>query len=216
MNINIDIVNRALEAAGQERLVPEEMTAERESTRWRLVRDIYLQVILTTLAKTTWTSRIKRAKLEPLTETENLSGYFFQYILPYDCVRPEALNGNDEYIVEGHVLYTDREEAILQYVSSARRDPLTERTEEELSEDYPDYDEITFDATLQECIEYQLAAKIALKITGNADLANYLFSQAMVYEAEAKKATLEHYHSKEQGESWWGDMMGLSVEGKTR
>lgn len=276
MNINIDIVNRALEAAGQERLVEEEMTEERESTRWRLIRDIYLQVILTTLSKTTWTSRIRRAKLEsalkedaepehegnkylvlqdcffenhyykkdeyayfpegkevpesffellpvdpeqPVEEKEyieNLTDYYYAYFIPYDCARPEALKDNAEYITEGNILYTNSENAVLQYVSDNRRDPSKERTEEELTEDYPEYNPIVFDPTLQECIEYQLAAKIALKITGDANLSNYLFSQAMLYEAEAKKATLEHYHSKEQGEAWWGESMGLSVEGKTR
>ena len=50
MNINKDIVNRALEAAGQERLTDEDI--EKNSARWRLIKDNYLSVILTTLAKT--------------------------------------------------------------------------------------------------------------------------------------------------------------------
>lgn len=235
MNINRDIANRALEAAGQERLNDQDI--EKESARWRLIKDNYLSVILTTLSKTTWTSRLKRIKLTE-SDSENLTAYGHKYLLPVDCAKPEALNENAEYITEGNFLYTDIAEAVLQYVSNEKKaepepeepaedteeisEELTDESEElpetpaeeEPEEDYPEYGDIDFDPALKEYIELQLAAKLALKITGDQGTFNLLYSQAMIIENNARKATLEHAHSKEQGEEWWGDRIGLSVEGK--
>lgn len=219
MNINRDIANRALEAAGQERLNAQDI--EKDSARWRLIKDNYLSVILTTLSKTTWTSRLKRIKLTE-SDSENLTVYDHKYLLPVDCAKPEALNENAEYITEGNFLYTDIAEAVLQYVSNEKKaepepeEPAedTEEITEEPEEDYPEYGDIDFDPALKEYIELQLAAKLALKITGDQGTFNLLYSQAMIIENNARKATLEHAHSKEQGEEWWGDRIGLSVEGK--
>ena len=245
MQINRDIVNRALEAAGQERL--NEKDIETQSTRWRLIKDSYLSLILSTLSKTAWTSRITRAEL---TEAEggNLTNYAYKYRLPADCAKPESLKDNTEYITEGDYLYTDTPGAILVYVSNGfvgkryTETPVTEKTfpegvfyffDEETEEyiqadeydsdktyysviedDYPEYDNIRYDPALSEYLEYALASKIAIKITGDQNLATYLFNQALITEDRAKKATLEAAHSKEQGEPFWGDLLGLSVEGR--
>lgn len=210
MNIDRGIVDRALEAAGQERLTDEDVT--NNSARWRLIKDNYLAVILSTLFKTAWTSRIKRARLELDEESDNLSDYIYKYFIPADCAKPEELKDKSEYIVEGSFLYTDTMDAILVYVSNEKRSG--ELTEDEEEEDYPEYGEMDFDPSLREYIELQLAAKIALKITGDQNTFGLLYNQAMIIENNAKKATLEHAHSKDQGEQWWGDRIGLSVEGK--
>lgn len=210
MNINIDIVNRALEAAGQERLNDDDII--KNSTRWRLIKDNYLAVILTTLNNTAWASQIRRKRLEEA-EIENLSDYAVVYYLPHDCAKPEALNDNGEYIVEGRYLYTNSPCNILQYVSNGRRTE-EEITEEMQEEDYPEYNDLDFDPSLSEYIELLLAAKIALKITGDPNTYGLLYNNAMLIENNARKANLEHAHSKEQGEPWWGDQIGLSVEGK--
>ncbi len=207
MNINKDIVNRALEAAGQERLTDEDI--EKNSSRWRLIKDNYLSVILTTLAKTTWTSQLKREKLKEA-EASNFTGYDYVYLLPVDCAKPEELQDEAEFNVEGKYLYTNSPMAVLLYVSNGKRKPEDILSEEE---DYPEYDDFDFDPSLSEYIELQLAAKIALKITGNMQTFGLLYNQAMVIENNARKATLEHAHSKEKGAAWWGDLMGLSVEG---
>lgn len=217
MNINLEIANRALEAVGQERLNDEDI--EKNSARWRLIKDNYLSVILTTLAKTTWTSRLKRAKLTLDEDGENLTDYGYKYFLPIDCEKPEGLNDKGEYIVEGRFLYTNSADAVLQYVSNEKRNPINEELSDEeqdaiLSEDYPEYGEMEFDPSLKEYIELQLAAKISLKITGDINTFNLLYQQALIIENDARKATLEHAHSKEQGQAWWGDMIGLSVEGE--
>lgn len=207
MNINKDIVNRALEAAGQERLSDEDI--EKNSSRWRLIKDNYLSVILTTLAKTTWTSQLKREKLKEA-EASNFTGYDYVYLLPVDCAKPEELQDEAEFNVEGKYLYTNSPMAVLLYVSNGKRKPEDILSEKE---DYPEYDDFDFDPSLSEYIELQLAAKIALKITGNMQTFGLLYNQAMVIENNARKATLEHAHSKEKGAAWWGDQMGLSVEG---
>lgn len=212
MIINHDIANRALEAAGQERLTDGDISTN--SARWRLIKDNYLSIILSTLNKTTWTSRLKRARLQEADRetTENLTDYSYMYVLPYDCEKPEQLKEDGLYIVEGRYLYTDEANAVLIYVSNEKRQG--ELTPEEEQEDYPEYGNIDFDPSLQEYIELQLAAKIALKITGDKETFNLLVRQAMIIENNAKKATLEQAHSKGQGSPWWGDQIGLSVDGK--
>lgn len=209
MNIDKNLVNRALEAAGQERLIESDVTEE--STRWRLIKDNYLSVILSTLSKTTWTCLLTRAPLEQDTETENLTEYGYKYILPIDCARPEALADEGTYIVEGKYLYTDSPSAVLLYVTNGKRAEISDAQAEE---DYPEYGELVLGEPLTEYIELLLAAKIALKITGSQETFQLLYQQALIIENNVKKANLEAAHSKEKGEAWWGDRMGLNVEGK--
>ena len=203
MKINEEIVNRALEAAGQERLTDKDK--ETNSSRWRLIQDSYLSLILSTLSKTTWTSQLKRTRLYPSEEAENLSDYAFVYILPADCARVEGLRDEGEYIVEGIYLYTNSADAILIYVSNGYTSTPIK------GDDYENYVDLNFDAPLSEYLEKALASKIALKITGDANLSNMLFNQALLSEAQAKKASLEAAHSKDKGEQWWGDLIGLNV-----
>lgn len=242
MKINKEIVNRALEAAGQEQLNDGDI--ENNSARWRLIKDNYLSVILTTLSKTSWACATVRAKLTEDEESENYTNYGYKYFLPVDCAKAEALQDNSEYIIEGKFLYTNTPEAVLVYVSNGKlpedvqpeepEEPSEEVPEEpvegeetpeepseeeeippeEDTEEYPGYKEPYLDDALKEYIELQLAAKIALKITGDKQTFQLLYSQALVIEDNARKASLEHAHSKEQGEDWWGDRIGLSVEGK--
>ena len=102
MNINWEIVNRALNKIGEEPILEEEKK-EKTSTRIRLVYDFYLSTILETLHNTAWTSQIKRTKLI-FAEVENLTDYENVYILPIDCAKPIALKDNSEYKVEGNFL----------------------------------------------------------------------------------------------------------------
>lgn len=115
MNIDRDLVNRALEKAGQEPLVEDDIT--KNTARWRLVKSFYLPTILETLSHTSWTSRKKRAKLV-LFEGDNYSDYAYAYRLPLDCAKPEELLNNDEFLTEGNILYTDAQDAVLLYISN--------------------------------------------------------------------------------------------------
>lgn len=210
MNINKKLVNRALEAAGQEQLTEDEIT--NNSARWRLVKDNYLSVILTTLSKTSWACATVRSELTEDDESDNLTEYGYKYFLPTDCAKAESLSDNSEYIIEGNYLYTNTEDAVLVYVSNGKLP--ADDIDEDSEDDYPEYAEPNLDDALSEYIELQLASKIALKITGDKQTFQLLYSQALVIEDNARKASLEHAHSKEQGEEWWGDRIGLSVEGK--
>lgn len=116
MNINIDIVARALIKAGEEPLTPEEI-ANKKGTRWRMIEELYQATVLEELASVAWTSQKKRARLE-LSEEENLTTYLYAYELPIDCAKPVALNSEKTWLIEGGNLYTNDPEAILIYVTN--------------------------------------------------------------------------------------------------
>lgn len=115
MNINIDIVARALIKAGEEPLTPEEIE-NKKGTRWRMIQEIYQATIFEELSSVAWTSQKKRARLE-LSEEENLTTYLYSYELPIDCAKPVALNSEKTWLIEGGNLFTNDPEAILIYVS---------------------------------------------------------------------------------------------------
>ncbi len=119
MNIDKDLVARALSKAGEEPITNDEWT-DGTSNRVRVVEDFYLATILEALASYDWTSQKKRAALEVIDEEteENLSDYDFMYALPADCAKPVALASEEAYIVEGGFLYTNDEAAVLIYIQN--------------------------------------------------------------------------------------------------
>lgn len=137
MNYNKELINRALEKAGQESLTEQDI--EKNSTRWRLIKSLYLPTILETLSKTAWTSQKKRAPLT-LAEEKNYTQFEYMYILPYDCAKPEEVCDEEEYMVEGDYLYTNKEGAILVYISNGKTIIPSNLVEAE-----PQPDEDTFD-----------------------------------------------------------------------
>lgn len=128
MNIDRELVNRALEKAGQEPLVDEDIT--KNTARWRLVKSFYLATILETLAHTSWTSMKRRAKLEPY-DGDNYSNYAFVYRLPLDCAKPEELTDKGEYLTEGRFLYTDSDNAVLVYITDGYKKERYEMPDEQ-------------------------------------------------------------------------------------
>ena len=116
MNIRREIVNRALDKAGEEPILDKEWE-DGTSVRVRLIKDYYLATILETLSKTEWTSRKKRAELVE-DESPNLTNNSYKYILPKDCAKPISITDDAEYIVEGRSLLTDAYKPILLYVSN--------------------------------------------------------------------------------------------------
>ena len=117
MNINKEIVARAMDKAGEEPITKEEWEANK-STRIRLIKDYYLATILETLANTSWTSQKKRTQLISQAEQPNLTSYLFMYELPIDCAKPIEINGVQEYLVEDGFIYTNVENPILVYISN--------------------------------------------------------------------------------------------------
>ena len=118
MNVNFDIVNRALTRLGEEAIT--EKDKEEQTLKWKLCKGFYLQTILESLATTPWTSSQKHAILEKI-EDDNYTEYQYAYKLPLDCAKPIQLKNNEYYIVIGDVLYTDQEDAILRYVSNFKK-----------------------------------------------------------------------------------------------
>lgn len=76
-------------------------------------------------------------------------------------------------------------------------------------DDYPGYREFRPDAILSEYIETRLAAKIALKITGDKQLYSMLIQESMIAENKAVKASVAHSRAKERAHPWWADQIGL-------
>lgn len=243
MNINRDIVARAMIKAGEEPLTDTDI--EKNSAKWRYVKDFYLATILETLASTEWTSQIKRSELI-LSEEDNLTGYGYCYNLPADCSKPVELQDNADYLVEGDKLYTNIEHPILKYVSNnytgklkyeravpqptedsfvtgkyytydddAKEYVPAEEYDSELefytliAEDYPLYDDYEFDSLLSEYIETRLASKLALKITGDTQLYQLLYNEAILKEREAVNKSIANAHNKDGGNRYWSDILGL-------
>lgn len=121
MNIDRDLVARALAKAGEEPITQEEWE-EGTSSRVRIVKEFYLATLLDALSSYNWTSQKKRARLTALDadiadeEGENLTGYAFMYALPADCAKVISVNDADPYIVEGGFLFCDSEYPVLLYV----------------------------------------------------------------------------------------------------
>lgn len=210
MNVNKDIVNRALIKAGQEPLTDEEYRNE-DATRWRLIKSYYLPTILITLENTEWTSQKRRKKLEKIeltSEEKELSPYLNAYQLPIDCRKPIALKNSEEYAVEGRRLLTNGDSAVLLYVSDGY---IGEADDSGVvsDDDFPNYEDFKPDATLEEYLVTKMASEIALKITGDNQLYNLLYGEAQIMEDRAIKSSAAQGHSKETGNEWWSDLLGM-------
>lgn len=115
MEMDDGIVTRALMKAGQEPL--NDQDKEKNSTRYRAIKQFYLATIEETLVTTEWTSQKTRKKLNKA-DIENFSNYDYVYSLPVDCAKAEELLDKEEYIIEGRFLYTNSANAVLMYVSN--------------------------------------------------------------------------------------------------
>lgn len=76
-------------------------------------------------------------------------------------------------------------------------------------EDYYFYDDFNFDAPLTKYIVCLLAQNIVLKLTGDANKYQLLWSEAQVVKDQAYKTSVAHAHNKDKGNPYWGDMLGL-------
>lgn len=246
MNIDLNIVNRAFNKAGEEALTEKEI--EENQNRWKLIKNFYLSTILETLSNTSWTSMTVRSFLDPIEEDD--SGLFV-YSLPIDCAKPIELVSKCDYTVENNTLYTSDQNPCLIYVTNNytgeykyEEVAVTEETPEgeikklytkdeetgvyslateyiadtvyyrRLEEDYPLYNDFKFDPLLSEYIETKLASKIVLKLSGNQNLYQLLYSEAVRMENTAVKATFAHAHNKDKGNPYWGDVLGLPRYGE--
>jgi hypothetical protein len=119
MNINQELVNRALLDVGQSPLTTQDISDE--NTNYDLCKRFYLETFLEALSEAPWAGGRKRAKLVR-TGRPNLPprGYRFAYDLPFDCSRPIELQGNEYFVAEDRLIYTNADHAELLYVSNGK------------------------------------------------------------------------------------------------
>lgn len=203
MKIKRDLVNRALAKAGQNPLTDADI--ENGSLTYETVKLFYLSTMLETLSSTDWTEAKTRKKLVEA-EEENLTPYAHKYLLPIDCAKPLQIQENDLFLIEGRFLYTNRDNAILQYITNGK----IEKEEDYLvDEEIPEYADVIYGDAFWEYIETRLASKIALKITGDIQLYQLLFSESQLLETEAQKTSRSQSRSKPKGNPYWSDIIGV-------
>ena len=116
MNMNLDIVNRALFATGQNLI-----TADEESSVYNLCKSYYLTTFLEALSEVEWVGGRKRDKLARTGRPVlNNHKYRFAYDMPFDCAKAIELQNNEYFIVEDRLILTDALDAELLYVSNGR------------------------------------------------------------------------------------------------
>lgn len=120
----VRICNLALRKIGQATISSLAQSGSKEAATCDLLYD---QTVLETLADHHWAFARKRVTLA-LVEEDPTDNWSYSYALPTDMVRSRALervSGTAEipYELEGDLLYTDEEEAVLIYTGSVT-DPL--------------------------------------------------------------------------------------------
>jgi len=119
MNMNTEIVNRALLATGQNSLTNDDIKAANAS--YELCRAFYIATFLEALSEVEWVGGRKRVKLvltgRPVIKD---SRYLFAYDMPYDCAKPIELQDNEFFLTEDRLILADVEDAQLLYVSNGK------------------------------------------------------------------------------------------------
>jgi len=121
MNMNKNIVNRALYYAGQEQLKERDFSNKDKSEKYQICKSFYISTFLEALSELEWVNGRKRKKLVPtgrpiIKDTR----YRYAYDLPFDCAKPVELQDNEYFIIEDKLLLTDEPKAELLYVSNGK------------------------------------------------------------------------------------------------
>jgi hypothetical protein len=245
MNMDRNIVNRALFAIGQNPLTDSDIAAGNDI--YTVCKDFYLQTFLEALSELEWTGGMKRDRLMKTRLRHLDNGYLFTYDMPYDCARPIALNGNGYFITEGRFICSNEEKAELLYVSNGRilrragkisgcgpndreeteylsggwpdteaaefitgggpADAKALETEEppEPDDEYPEYRPPRYEPKFYEYIEKTLAAKLAMRIAGDAQLQMMILQEAAIVKREAANTTLSVKAARRKSARFWTD-----------
>ncbi|MDR2784569.1 MAG: hypothetical protein LBB83_01510 [Treponema sp.] len=118
MNMDRNLVNRALLDVGQSPLTDADRAAE--NTTFLLAKQFYLETFLEALSEVPWTGGRKRARLARTGRPHLGSGYRFTYDVPFDCARPVELRDNAFFVIEDRFLCTDRDNAELLYITNGK------------------------------------------------------------------------------------------------
>jgi hypothetical protein len=117
MNMNRNLVNRALLDVGQQPLEDADIP---DNTVYRLCRQYYLQTFLEALSEVAWTGGRKRDRLMKTHRPHLSTGYRFVYDVPFDCARPIELQDNGYFVVEDRYICTEADQAELLYVTNGK------------------------------------------------------------------------------------------------
>jgi len=119
MNMNLNIVNRALFAIGQNPLTDADRSDK--NIGYELAKSYYLSTFLEALSEVEWVGGRKRDRLvrtgRPIIKDKR---YAYTYDMPYDCAKPIELQNNEYFIVEDRLILTDVPRAELLYVSNGK------------------------------------------------------------------------------------------------
>jgi len=119
MNMNLELINRALFAIGQAPITKADINAD--NTSYEICKSYYLSTFLEALSEVEWVGGRKRDRLvrtgRPVIKNEK---YLYSYDVPYDCAKPIELQDNEYFIVEDRLILTDDPEAELLYVSNGK------------------------------------------------------------------------------------------------
>lgn len=119
MNMDRDIVNRALFDVGQHPLYGED--GSEHNTTYELCKAFYISTFLEALSEVEWVGGRRWARLvrtgRPVIKDRR---YRFAYDLPFDCARPIELQHNEYFMAEDRLILTDDRDAELLYVSNGK------------------------------------------------------------------------------------------------
>lgn len=204
MNIDRDLVDRSLLKVGEEPLTDQDI--ETETSKYRNIKKFYLSTFLEALSSTPWTSAQKFIPLTADEESTNNTSYAYMYPLPVDCSKTLRLQNNDYFVIHGKTLYTNTEDAVLQYVTNGRIALVEDYLPDD---DYPEYDPPVYEDKFYEYIETRLSSKLALKLSADQKLYQLLYSEAQLISSEAIKTSKDNSAADKNGDPWWGTECGL-------
>lgn len=197
MATRIGIINRALTKLGSERLLSE----SDDSASSRAVADIYDGLLETFLRSYRWAFAIKRAQLAKLSDAPAY-GYQYQYELPSDCLRVDAITDYQHqewhcheweiyrlpvprYQIEGRKVLTDMETVYIRY-GARMPDPT-------------DYDE-----TFTEAFVCKLAVELCETLTQSSTKKQAALQDLdMAIKAARAVSAIERPPIQQQDTSWY-------------
>jgi hypothetical protein len=205
MNIDTDLVNRALFTIGDDPLQPGDKSEE--NMRYKAIKAYYLQSFLESVSEVPWQMAKRRAVLVKSTATNN-SPYLFLYTLPIDCARPLEITGCEFFVIEGGILLTNRDGVKLLYVTNGKVSTAV------TGHDFPNYTLPTpdYEPKFYSYFETKLAAKLAVKITNKYELRMALQQEAAMIKQEAVLAAMAFSNTKDQGERRWNEEYQIAAQ----
>ena len=186
---HLDIINRALIAAGDSPITSIESTQDSAQT----VAAWYTKVWKDIITHRPWSELMKEEALEPI-EGEDEFPAVYEFEIPSDCLRPvEYLRSDgkraDDVVRTGNIIRSKWDSITLVYNSSENILPI----------DY-EADDIEVPTYLEECVILKLAMQICFKLTQNVNLQAQLHNRYVLALQEAKIADPRGRH----GERLWG------------